>query len=471
MNNFLKDGSLPHRTCHEWADLLALTPEEQLSPADRAAFLHHVQSCPNCATMCADYCLITAYLRRSLTVTPLLNLPSPILAAMQRGSSLPSPGELTPPAVSKNPFFGRLSTLLIGTHRSLSVHRRLAVASIMVVIGVIFLVSLTWLSISQGGSSVQAASLLLHQSLEKPQPGATWVHTVSWSPNEKYIAVLWDDSIMQVLDAATDKEIFSQNVGWGYGLAWSPNSQFLASVGREDNTIQLWNISTQQCETNTLQSCLIYTQHTAKIEAIAWSPDGNFIASASDDGTVQVWNARTMKQRSLYRDLGSKVTSIAWSPNGKRLVSGDENGRIQAWDALTGAHLVSYIGHRGGITSVSWSSDGNSIASSSYDGTLRIWNVTTDASDLILRPSNCNPVFAAIWAPQGTYLALACYDGSVQVWSITHQQGKEVGQRVAANLNGGKRRYNGVFTIAWSPQGNQLIAGGSGNILTFKLGD
>ena len=337
-----------------------------------------------------------------------------------------------------------------GIHRSLSVPWRLAIAGIVVIVVGVILGLPTF-------QRAEAAPLSLRQSLKIPRSGATWVHAVSWSPNGKYIAVLWDDSTMQVLDAETQKEIFSRNVGWGYGLSWSPDSQSLASIGEADNTIQIWNISTRQSRT--------YTKHTALVEAIAWSPDGNSIASASDDGTVQIWNADSMEQLISSQYPGSQVNAIAWSPDGKFLVSGDNDGRVWTWDARTGKHLESDMGHTGPITSVSWSSDGHSIASSSYDGTVRIWNVTTGASDLILLPSNGSPVFATIWSPQSSnYLALTCYDGSVQVWNIMYQQGEEVATY-------GKGLPNGVFTISWSPQGNQLVTGGPGKILAFKLGN
>jgi ABC-type branched-subunit amino acid transport system substrate-binding protein len=102
MSDFMKDGILPSRTCDEWTDLLALTPEEQLSPADHAAFIQHVQSCAACAAMRVDYRLITAYLRRSLATTPLSSLPTPILAAMQRDAVIPgetqnAPSRVLPP--------------------------------------------------------------------------------------------------------------------------------------------------------------------------------------------------------------------------------------------------------------------------------------------------------------------------------------------------------------------------------------
>src|SRR5262249_31698349 len=93
-DDVIKDDKFSRRTCDEWADLLALTPEEQLSPVDHATFLQHVQLCANCSKMRKIYPLITTYARRSLMVTPLPNLPSSVLEAMQKGSLAASSEEL-----------------------------------------------------------------------------------------------------------------------------------------------------------------------------------------------------------------------------------------------------------------------------------------------------------------------------------------------------------------------------------------
>src|SRR5438045_8346350 len=104
MSDFVEDNKFCRRTCDEWADLLALTPEEQLPPVDRAAFLQHVQSCANCANIRTIYPLITAYARRSLTVKPLSKLP-PVSDGMQESPSPPPSEEpVRPPRLS---FFDR----------------------------------------------------------------------------------------------------------------------------------------------------------------------------------------------------------------------------------------------------------------------------------------------------------------------------------------------------------------------------
>jgi WD domain, G-beta repeat len=73
-----------------------------------------------------------------------------------------------------------------------------------------------------------------------------------------------------------------------------------------------------------------YTGHTASVNAVAWSPDGKRIASRSDDGTVQVWNAADGSQVYTYRGhAGYSVDAVAWSPDGKRIASGSADKTVQ----------------------------------------------------------------------------------------------------------------------------------------------
>ena len=126
-----------------------------------------------------------------------------------------------------------------------------------------------------------------------------------------------------------------------------------------------------------------YQGHSDYISAVAWSPDGKRIASASGDHTVQVWDASDGSHVYNYRGHSSDVSTLAWSPNGKRIVSGSSDGTAQVWDALTGNNAYTYRGHAdyywGHLTSgatvnaVAWSPDGKRIASGSNDNTVQIW--------------------------------------------------------------------------------------------------
>jgi eukaryotic-like serine/threonine-protein kinase len=69
------------------------------------------------------------------------------------------------------------------------------------------------------------------------------------------------------------------------------------------------------------------------VNSVAWSPDGKYIASGSDDKTVQVWEALTGKHQASYTGHTSTVYSVAWSPNGKYIASGSDDKTVKVWKA------------------------------------------------------------------------------------------------------------------------------------------
>lgn len=91
----------------------------------------------------------------------------------------------------------------------------------------------------------------------------------------------------------------------GGAIAWSPDGQLLASAG-DDTTVQIWRPAD-----GTLVRT--YRNHTNAINGVAWSPDGRFVASGSDDATVQVWRVDTGTPAFIYLIA---ATCVAWSPEG-----------------------------------------------------------------------------------------------------------------------------------------------------------
>ena len=78
---------------------------------------------------------------------------------------------------------------------------------------------------------------------------------------------------------------------------------------------------------------LTYRGHSSKVNAVAWSPDGTRIVSASDDRTVQVWDAATGETLYTYRGHAKEVSSVAWSPNGTRIASAGYDTMVHVWQA------------------------------------------------------------------------------------------------------------------------------------------
>src|SRR5437879_1534215 len=79
-----------------------------------------------------------------------------------------------------------------------------------------------------------------------------------------------------------------------------------------------------------------YRGHSSAVRSARWSPDGKYIVSASDDETVQVWNADDGRQILTYGGHSSLVYLAAWSPDGKRIASASGDGTVQVWNADDG---------------------------------------------------------------------------------------------------------------------------------------
>ena len=160
-----------------------------------------------------------------------------------------------------------------------------------------------------------------------------------------------------------------------YSVAFSPDGQTLASSSR-DATVRLWDVQTG-AHLNTL------TGHRYDVYSVAFSPDGKTLASAGDDGTVRLWDVQTGAHLNTLTGHRYDVYSVAFSPDGKTLASGGNDGyrdgRIHLWDVQTGETSKTLTGHSStldrGVSSVAFSPDGNTLASGGGDRTLRLWNL------------------------------------------------------------------------------------------------
>jgi WD40 repeat protein len=171
------------------------------------------------------------------------------------------------------------------------------------------------------------------------------VLTLAWSPDGKWIASGCVDGSVQVWDATTGRTqvTYDGHLSEVNTVAWSPDSRQVAS-GSSDGTVQLWDAATGK-------RLFTWKGHAGSVNTVAWQPGTSLlsrnearIASGGVDATVQVWAVSGTGQRGqamtlqgdilLYRGHSAQVTSVSWSPQGQRIASSSEDGTVQLWQAM-----------------------------------------------------------------------------------------------------------------------------------------
>ena len=103
--------------------------------------------------------------------------------------------------------------------------------------------------------------------------------------------------------------------------------------------------------------------------------------NADDDNTVRVWDVKSGELLHTFERHTDIVNSVAFSQDGNIIASGSDDTHIRLWDANKGTHLRKLEGHKGPVRSISFSSDNHTLASGSFDGTVLLWNYKSNGGE------------------------------------------------------------------------------------------
>ncbi|KAK3823221.1 MAG: WD40-repeat-containing domain protein [Benniella sp.] len=268
------------------------------------------------------------------------------------------------------------------------------------------------------------------------------IDCVAYSPQGDRIASACEDGTVGIWDAITGDrcQTLRGHLAKVLCVIYSPNGNQIASSS--DNTIMLWDLNTEN---------YIHTlsDHIGKVWDIKYSPQGDHVASAGNDMTVRIWDVETGVCRHVLSGHGG-VHSIAYSPKGDRLASGSMDATIRLWDVETGLCRQTLSGHSNSVLSVVYSPNGDQIASGGGDHTVRLWDVSAGASRLV-SSGHTMEVNSVKCSPKRDLIASGSTDNTIRLWDV----GTGACRRTLIG------HTDSVFSITYSPEGDKIASGGN----------
>ena len=245
-------------------------------------------------------------------------------------------------------------------------------------------------------------------------------------------------------------------------VAFSPDGQTLAS-GSEDKTIEMWKLEAGK-------RWYTLTGHSDWVTCVAFCPDGRTLASSGRDKTIQIWDLNKGKWWYALTGHSDRVSAVAFSPNGQVLASSSRDKTVRLWNLNKGKLMSTLIGHAEGVEAVAFSAGGEFLASASRDKTLRLWDWQAGKSLCTLAEHGDwvrSTVFASTPPSQGGHggtaptrggvgggsiLASGSRDGTAKLWRV------DAGGR-GMLLRSMRDNSGDVLCVALSPDGRVLATG------------
>jgi WD40 repeat protein len=233
--------------------------------------------------------------------------------------------------------------------------------------------------------------------------------------------------------------------GWVTAVAFSPDGQRLASASW-DQSVMFWDVPTGQ-ELGTVAGKM------KEVQALAFSRDGHWLATENSSNTVTLRDAADGREiRTLPGKPGvlgnNWVYSIAFSPDGHWLASGLDDKTVRLWDVATGLAGRDLTALRRSVIYIAFSPDGRWLASGGDDKTIRIWDVST-GQEIRSLSGHKKDIYSVAFSPDGRWLASGSADKSVRLWDVA--TGREV-----HTLTGHR---SVVTSLAFAPDGGWLASG------------
>ena len=274
------------------------------------------------------------------------------------------------------------------------------------------------------------------------QAGYLW--SVAFSPDSQGLAAATDGTalatIWEIADQKTVTILPKGIANVGIAAAFSQDLCYLAMPSR-DESIRIWDLTKQREIAQFPHTVSAFTGP----QSLALSSDGRWLAHGGDTG-LHVWDVAKQQEVLSIHDQKS-VDAVAFSPSGQWLASAIEDGSVQIYSHLPNPAIITLTGEIS-VTVMSFSADETKLATAvagPFRRFVRIWDVATQKESAPLM-EHTDDVISLAFSPDGQWLATGSVDGVARIWEVA------TGQEVTRIQHRGQ-----VQTVAFSPDGHWLV--------------
>jgi WD40 repeat protein len=338
--------------------------------------------------------------------------------------------------------------------------------------------------------------------------------TLVFSPDSKLLAFADIDTGVHLWNVAARQEITNFPAFWPWqgliGMAFSPDGNTLAYNQDQAGNIALWDIRNRS-RIKTLMG------HRKQVQALAFSPDGQFLVSGSMDKTIKLWNMKKPGEPVAFTNFTDGVRGLAFSPNGSVIAVATRGQRVALLDINTGTEIAQLRGHQSCVLNPTFTPDGRMLITGGGegmmpggDGSVRVWDATVGARKVESKPFTPGLDYflhgvgvALCLSPDGQQLLTVFTNQTFSIWeTLTLEESEHrplpVAHFATAALAPGGRlaafvARNGEIVFwnadtdqitrsttsagnennraAFSPDGKRLAIGGRGDVGVFDVAD
>lgn len=155
--------------------------------------------------------------------------------------------------------------------------------------------------------------------------------------------------------------------------------------------------------------------HQKGVNDVAFHRDGTLAATASDDGTIRLWDS-SGREHSRITGNASRVTTVAFSPLGDNLASATGNGMIRIWDIASGIEVLPIEAHERSIEGMTYDAVADRIFTVSWDSTASAYD--PDSGRLLNHTSLPAVAECCVLPADEQRLLVGCVDGVVREWNL-----------------------------------------------------